>query len=246
MRVLRTLGLGLTTALLIGAAPAGGGVGAGHVFGDEAMARFCQRAQQVVGGTDLVSDNVLQPTVEAFIGSDAAPWDDDDGRDLPLTTQQFTTVVPHPTEDRDLAAVVSCKMKSAEGLQYHYGSDAGELGRFCQDVHAEVLDAVFGALTPPERARLVYTRDDVVLDLDTITWGGPDWTTPFPPQVAYAGPTGALHLRAKALIVPRVFPVPVVGPEKRAVHYCHVAAPDLVRELVTGDVTAGPLDPQAR
>ena len=231
MRQTGTLVVVLAFAGLIGATP----VGAGQVYGDGAMEEFCTRAQQIVARTDLVSTNVIQPTPEDFITSDAAPWDDADGLALPLTTQQFTSVVAHPTEDRDMATVVSCKMKSAEALLYHYGLGTAEIGGLCRDVHAEVVDDVFASLTPPERARLVYDRDDVFLDPDLVSWGGPDWTTPFPPQVAHAEPDGKLHLRAKAMIVPRIFPVPIVPTPKRGVHYCHLVAPDHLRELVTGD-----------
>ncbi len=232
---------GWATAMALiagGQAPASAAVG--QVHGDGAMAAFCTQAQKAVAGTALESTNVLQPSVEDFIASDAAPWDDEAGLALPLTTQQFTSTAPHPSEDRTMDTVVSCKLKSAEALQYHYGSDAAELGHLCLDAHAAVVDAVYDNLTPPELGRLVHDRSDVVLEPDLVSWGGPDWTSPFPPEVARIEVDGRLHLRAKALVVPRVFPVPIVGPPKRGVHYCHLASPDLVRELVVGDITAQP------
>lgn len=230
---------GVVAAMVVGQAPVAAQP-PGHVFSGGAMARFCTEAQKVIGQTELESTNVLQPTVEAFISSDAAPWDDADGVDLPLTTQQYTSTFPHPAEGRTLATVVSCKMKSAEGLIAHYGPDAATPGSLCSDVHARVLDEVYDALTPAEERRLVHQRHEVVLDPDLVSWGGPDWTSPFPPEIAYVDPAGTLHLRGKAMLVPTVFPVPMVGPPKRGVHYCHLAAPDLVRELVVGDVTSQP------
>lgn len=233
------LGVAGSQAALAGTGP--------NVHSDAARARYCSDAQQAVAGTDLVADNVVHTSPDTFVEADATPYEADDGRDLPLTTHQLVTSVPHPVEDRMMELVVSCKLKGGEAIRWHYGADQGELGRFCSDAHAAITDDVFAALTPPERARLVYTRDEVVMDPDVAALGGGDWTSGQPqggdftlPQVAHEEPDGRLHLRSKALIVPTatVDVPPFVPRNKQGTHYCHLIAPDHLRELVTGDVAA--------
>lgn len=218
-----------------------------QVFSAAARSNYCVRAQQLVAGTDLVSQNVVHDTIESFVESDATPYDTEDGRDLPLTTHQFITRVEHPGEGRLMDAVLSCKLKSGEAIQYHYGQSEGALGHFCTDAHADIADRVFDALTGAERQRLVYDRSDIVLVPDQASMGGGDWTSGQPqggdfqtPTIARAMPDGSLALQAKALIVPTVgvdIP-PFVGRNKQGTHYCHLIAPEHLRELVTGDVSA--------
>ena len=222
------------------------------VHSDAARATWCTRAQQVVAGTTLESVNVIHTGPDTFVESDATPYEADEGRDLPLTTHQLVTSVPHPSEDRAMASVVSCKLKGGEAIRFHYGNEAGELGRFCSDVHADLTDRVYAALTPAEQERLVYQRGDVVMDPDVPAAGGGDWTSGQPqggdftlPQIAYEEPDGRLHLRAKALIVPTatVDIPPFIPRNKQGTHYCHLIAPDHLRELVTGDLTTAAPDP---
>lgn len=248
MRTRNLVSLAVAAGLVLGAAPNGpgdpNGNALGHVYGDEARAQYCSWAQQAVAGTDLVSENVLHDDATSFMESDAAPYDTDEGRTLPLTTHQFLSTIEHPTAG-PIEAVLSCKLKGGQAVQQHFGPTQGQLGRFCTDAHADLADRVFGALKDKERKALVYDRDDIVLDPDVPAAGGGDWTSGqpqggefAPPKVAFGMPDGKLHLRSKALIVPAVgvdIP-PFVGRNKQGTHYCHLIAPTHLRDLVTGVV----------
>ena len=214
------------------------GLGRGHLYSQAALNAFCTGAQMVIAQTSLVSENVVHDTQESFIGSDATPYETPEGETLPLTSQQYVSYATYPNKpNKSYPQVVSCKMKSAAALEYFYGADAAEAGNSCRNVHELTVDAVYASLTRHEERELVFTRDEVVLAADVNARSGPDWLTPFPPDVASTDADGNLVLQAKALPVPRFLPpfLPV-PPEKRGVHYCHVASPHYILALVTGEV----------
>lgn len=206
-----------------------------HLYGTKATNGFCADAQQIIAATPLVADNVLSPDADHFVNeTDAAPWDGNE--DAPLATAQLNSV--EETEAGDLLTVISCKMKDAESIQTYFGEDQAEqdLERQCADVHAVVVDAVFDSLH--HRATPVYTRGQVRLADDQLTWGGPDWTSELPPTVAFTDGDD-LVLRSKAMVVPRAASVaPFPGPSKAGVHYCHLIAPIHLRALLLGELTA--------
>lgn len=219
------------------AADSGPGLARGKLYSTAAVKRLCTEAQQIIAGTTLDSTNNIHDTSTSFIVSDAAPYESPEGATLPLTTQQFVTYGTYPAKGKQYPQIISCKMKSAEALAFFYGADAAHSGASCRDIHEQTVNAVFASLTKPETRQLVFDRDDVIIDSDSVARSGPQWLTPMPPTLTYMDAEGRLHLQAKSLPVPREVPpfVPL-GPEKKGVHYCHLAAPEYIRALITGDV----------
>ena len=77
----------------------------------------------------------------------------------------------------------------------------------------------------------------MIIDDDEEAATGPEWLAPFPPQVAYVDNTGVLHIQSKALTVPRDVSAPF-GAARVGVHYCHLIAPEYLKLLLIGKITA--------
>lgn len=207
---------------------------------------FCQNAQQIIASTDVESTNLTHSMDDSFIQSSPAPYANMPGGNLsayngkgdpellPLTTQQYITY-GSGFFGNEYPKIVSCKMKSAEGIQIFIDPSAAGPAMACSDVIADTIDDVFADIPRWWRRLLAFDESQIVIDDDATAMSGPEWLDPFPPTVAYIGNDGLLHLQGKNLIVPVNLPpfIPV-GDDKKGVHYCHVPAPSFVERLVKG------------
>ncbi|MDJ0775322.1 MAG: hypothetical protein QNJ49_18140 [Mastigocoleus sp. MO_167.B18] len=199
--------------------------------------KFCRYAQKIIAQTKIKAINVVQSDFNSFANSFATPFESPDGDTLPLTTQQLVTYGTYPNTGRTYPQIISCKMKSADAIKFFYGEDAAVSGSSCRDIHKRILKKVFSKLKTRKIKKLAFEKDEVILEPDIVATNGPEWLNPFPPDLAYLGDDGLLHLQAKSLPVPRTVPPFVsIGPERKGVHYCHLAAPEYITALITGAV----------
>lgn len=177
--------------------------------------------------------------------------------DLPLTSTQHVIYGLYGTGNRDYPQVVSCKMKNADYLNAT-NAGLGAVDQPCEAVHQYYVDAVVASLTNPEDAQYVMEPDEII-ESDDPADNGPLWTAGFPddpyPVLYRETEGGPIHVKSRRLyvephptgaifacnsIVPSLPPgVPIPSfcePRKWGVRYCHLAAPEYIREAFTGGV----------
>ncbi|MFZ9993518.1 MAG: hypothetical protein ACO3OV_02315 [Steroidobacteraceae bacterium] len=191
----------------------------------ESHPQFCAEVQQLLVPTELAITNVIEPDYDAFKLS--KPQAD------PLITHQFL----NPNGKWGLTQI-SCKTKSADHLRAIHGPtvtpalrDPRRADRSCRDVHRAMALAIWRQASPEERAAAPHPPSRLMLDADLayMTWAS---CVPAPAE-AYLGADRRLHLRAVTLfagwddwrwkIMPEIF---------RGNHYCHLIAPESLRELM--------------
>ncbi|MGI9341732.1 MAG: hypothetical protein ACR2QV_02715 [Gammaproteobacteria bacterium] len=223
----------------------------GQLYSTAAVNRFCKGAQGIIANTILEPNNVLfgelgmagipfpPPGTPAtgFIGSDAAPWDGNEG--APLTTTQFVGY-GIDSAGKDYPQTIMCKMKSWDAIEFYYGPGAAADGASCSDINADTYARVLNSLTNPNQEPEVVT--EVVFD-EWVTFTGQQWTSEAPATTAYTSTAdGKVHIVGKPLYVARTNPSPFVGPEKKGVHYCQIIAPEYLREIIVGNIVAPTCD----
>ncbi|MEX0827886.1 MAG: hypothetical protein WD005_02935 [Haliea sp.] len=198
--------------------------------------QFCQRAQQLMTGTRLLSENVVYTDWAAFRKSKA--------NELPLTTHQFVNRKMADGETLDIPVTVSCKLKTAErinhGLIRSGNPDttlAANQERTCKAINQATWRQLSANL-PAQQVQLAQRQ--LVFDEDEVTWIGPFWLRPFPYQVAYLDEDGKTHIRSKALYTEYSVFIPMPDSFK-GTHYCHLIAPEYLSALATGKLQAPPL-----
>jgi hypothetical protein len=193
---------------------------------------FCVSVQQQFAGTRLVPDsNTIYADYPAFRASKTSV--------KPLTTHQYVMSEP----DRPGAPMrVSCKVKTPDHLNAAYGpGTAVDRGVTCADLNRETVSQVYARLTPAERRSLRLPENRIVFDDDITTFMGSSWVGEFP--FAYTGTDGRLHLQAKTLRVDWDNVWFSWAPDRlRGAFYCHMVAPEYVRRLALGEVSAPAAD----
>jgi hypothetical protein len=194
---------------------------------DEAIASFCQQAQQVVSRTSLPF------TLEHY--TDFAAFARSKAHIDPPTIRQYTW---YEDDAQTRPAMVSCKLKSADHLNMVFGDGtAGPDGR-CQDMNRQTLAQVIERLGA--RADFAVTLDpyeDVMRDNEGGSIG-PAWLAPYV-MIAQTGPDRLL-LRSKGFRVDFGDPRFAASAEEfRGIHYCHLIAPGYLERLLTGEAEAG-------
>ena len=204
-------------------------VGALADDGEESV--FCAWAQQQIAGTSLLADVVTQTDYEDFVAS--KPSAD------PLTVQQYwSNRVDGPDS---LAQVVSCKMKTAERINFYSPVElpgeapAVAVDQSCDTVQRAVLAEVLNSIP---RSQLVVPADTLQVDPEEQTFIGPMWLKPWPFQPISRDEEGLLHLHSRALYVPFSWWIPM--PDRfKGTYYCHLVAPDFLEAVLRGDLPAG-------
>ncbi len=194
--------------------------------------QFCSEAQQIIAKTRLRAENIVLADFNEFAPSKAVI--------RPLSTRQHNT---YADEQRTRLMMVSCKMKTADHLRTENGPDAAGAEGLCADVNARTLANVLQGFTAAERRALRYDGGRAVfLDAEQVTTNGREWLAPYP--IAWQGPEGGLHIMAKAQrndwLDPRWLAAP---PQFRGTRYCHLIAPDYLRDILLGSVTVGTAPP---
>lgn len=251
---LATAGLAALAGLAGILAPVDGayaGKARGQLYSTAAVNRFCKGAQGIIANTILQPDNILfddlgmagipfpPPGTPAtgFIGSDAAPWDGNEG--APLSTTQYVGFGFYPNGS-DYPQTIMCKMKSWDAIEFYYGPGAAADGASCSDINADTYARVLNSLTNPNQEPEVIT--EVAFD-EWVSFTGQQWTSEAPATTAYTSTVdGKVHIVGKPLYVARTNPSPFVGPEKKGVHYCQIIAPEYLREIIIGNIVAPTCD----
>ena len=211
------------------------------IYGADATNRFCMDVQRFLASTDVTTYNKIEPDFQAFLESKVEPWpslpnpndpeNPYEGNDSPYTIHQLTTMDPTDSYEQ----LISCKVKHWEGLNatVQAGLSSGP-ERSCKEVNQQTMDNVLAAMSPAELASI--PTDGLgepilpILDNDKGSFAS-EWVY----DTAYTGTDGLTHIQAKRLQttwnVPPGFEPP---PSTRGVHYCHLIAPEYMRELILG------------
>ena len=195
---------------------------------------LCLEGQRLTAGVSLPVRNIVHDDYDSFVKSKPAVQ--------PLETQQY---VEYADGDRARPIRVSCKFKSTDHIRAVHGPAAAS-GRddpnACRELNRAIVLAVYRDLPVPERGRVAVPPQRFMLDGDEVRIMGSAWTEPF--QFAYAGADGRVHLRSKALMVMWDDWRWKLAPDRfRGTHYCHLAAPEYVRDLMLGRSRAPPPAP---
>lgn len=189
-------------------------------------ADFCLEVQRALAATNHSAKNVVHPDYDAFKESKA---------DIePLTIHQF---VQTSESDPALPERISCKTKTADQLNEHFGEGAArDTGMTCRNINRATVMAVWRSLSDEERARATERPDRIMLDADETTFMGSTWVKDY--DAVYRTPEGELHLAGKALRVGWDDWWFAWAPDSvRGVHYCHLVAPEYLRRVILGEVS---------
>ena len=194
---------------------------------------LCARAQGLIAETDVIAENTLHHSYDAFVESKAVAY--------PLQTQQLYSnplLLNSKLSDSKLYAVVSCKMRTATSIAQAY-STAGESAvvgedQSCHHLVKTILMEVRSAMDAKEKTAVFK---NIVVEDEELTFMGPMWLSPWPFQSAYRHQSGTLHLKSRALYVPGSWYIPAPVAFK-GVYYCHLPAPDYLQALLLGQVDA--------
>lgn len=204
-----------------------------QIYSTPWLNRFCSDAQRYVATTGLKSTIVTYESLEGFVGSDAMPWRG--AEDLPLTSSQYVAYAVRADGTHYVQGFM-CKMKSADGLNDAYPG-LGAYRTSCAAVAEANYMAVLYSLMSDRDAPPIAVND---VEFDWWrTFSGEQWTDDAPAPFAYTSAAdGKLHLVGKELYVPVDIVIDFIGPEKKGVHYCQVASPVYIRDLLTGTIDA--------
>jgi hypothetical protein len=216
-----------------------------------AVDNFCARAQQIVSSTSLYPVVVGHSGLDDFTFSSSAPYEGpnlsayngktdsrlgEDAGDLPLTVQQLVSHRVLGATGWVYPVVVSCKMKTAEAINFHVGAGWAGTQRSCRDVNQSTVADVYASLTSIERRTLRWQQGQIIFVADSFASSGPTWLYPLPylPRVAFVGADGLLRIHGLAITVARTDPTTAAGPDKKGSYYCHLPSPEYVRALILG------------
>lgn len=193
---------------------------------------FCVRVQQIVAATTLVPDNTVHPDYAAFKQSKTSIE--------PFTSHQFVLA----DEATGVPRRVSCKVKTPDHLNAHFGATtASDPGLGCAGANRDTVSRVYASLDATERSRVRVPESAWRFDPDSHTYLGSTWVEPY--AFLYRTPEATVHLHAKSLRVDwDNFWLSWAADRFRGVLYCHLAAPEYVRQIALGEVVA-PAPPAA-
>lgn len=227
------------------------------LYSHGAVARFCSDAQQIVSSTAFWSWNINHNELGSYTYSSAAPYSGinrsayngkgldtngdgvTEGETLELTTQQLVSHRVLPGTTWEYPIVISCKMKAAEAINFHFGSGSAGTQQSCRQVTEWLVPQVYASLTLAEQRMLRFQQSQIIYRDDFMVGAGPTWLEPLPylPTVAFLGTgtnLGKLIFRSKAITVARTDPSTEASADKKGSYYCHFASPEYIRALITG------------
>jgi hypothetical protein len=191
---------------------------------------FCISVQQVFAATKIEARNTVYTDYQAFRKSKTVA--------RPLQIHQFVL--------RDAAGIpqrVSCKVKTPDHLLAEYGPDsAHDRGVTCRDINRETAKRVYASLADGTTSPIHVPQENLVFDADETTFMGASWVGPY--DYVYETTDGRLHVKAKALRVDWDNVWLSWAPDRlRGAYYCHLIAPEHMRRLALGEVTAPRAEP---
>jgi hypothetical protein len=194
--------------------------------------QFCGEAQKIIAKTALPVETIVVPTKDEFGPSKATV--------RPLSTRQLLVYA----DDAPTRLVqISCKMKTADHIVAEYGPGTAGPEGLCADVNRNTLEGVMRSLAASGQRQLKYGGGKhVVFEPEQVTTNGFEWLAPYP--IAWQGPEGKLHVMAKAQrndwLDARYFNA---DPKFRGTRYCHLIAPDYLRQILLGEIAVGTTPP---
>jgi hypothetical protein len=217
------------------------------LYSGKVVRDYCIEGQKVTASTTRTAIAVNHSSLDGFRPSSSAPYEgpnlsayngkETPGGALPLTVQQWVNYATLPANGWQFPQIISCKMKDAEAISFHFGPTASGAQQSCRVVNEGTVARVYQNLTSAERRLIRYAQTSVVFDDDEITEAGPSWLGGLPrrvPTLIYLGEDGLLHIRSGQNAVERTNPSPLAGPDKKGSFYCHFPAPEYVRAVVLG------------
>ncbi len=252
----RVAGAGAIISLLGGLAATTANSANAALYSQEAVQRQCIEAQKIIATTSIEAYSISHTSVQSMTFSSAAPYEgpnlsayngkETPGDALELTVQQFISYSTIPATGWRYPEVVSCKMKDAEAIQFHFGSDMAGTQQTCRDINEKIVADVFANLTSWQRRTLRYDENDIVFENDVPKASGPEWInpifSPFPPATIILGNDGLLHIKSRASIVERTNPTTAAGPDKKGSYYCHLPTPEHVLATLRGQTAPCSMD----
>ncbi len=221
-----------------------------QLYSVQAIDNMCTEAQKIISNTSLEAYAIRHNNLDSFLFSSSAPYEgpnlsayngkETPGDTLPLTVQQFNYFNMNPRTGWVYPETVSCKMKDAEAIQFHFGPTAAGAQSTCRAINEQTFADVFASLTSWQRRTLVYDENDIVFDDDVPKPSGPQWAnplaSPFAPKTIYFGGDGLVHVQSIASIVARTNPTNLAGPDKKGSYYCHLPTPEHILAVLRGQV----------
>jgi len=187
-------------------------------------AEFCQRAQQILANTSVVSENTIFTDMPAYRSSKPAPE--------PLQTYQivsYSGVTP---------VMVSCKLKAADHLRNIFGEDAAGEQLGCPVIAAILQEQAALELDAEGNAYAAANVRAFVLEQNEPYITGSSYLAEF--ELSFVGDDGAVHINSPGLqndyesLWAYVMPERFIGQT-----YCHLATTDYLEALATGEMEPG-------
>lgn len=199
---------------------------------DQSHADFCAEAQRRLVGTTLPIENIVETGFEPFKLSKPAV--------RPLRTHQYLT-----SSEDGRALQLSCKTKTADHLRSVHGAGAlnaqtadrpDRADRACRDLHRDMTREIWRSFSADQRRGAPYPPSRVMLEPDALSYTGSSWVRSR--ARAWRGPDDTLHLRSAALFAAwEDWRWKVMPDTWRGNHYCHLVAPERLRQLMLGTGT---------
>jgi hypothetical protein len=193
---------------------------------DQSHAGFCAEVQRRLVGTALPIENVVETGFDPFKLSKPAV--------RPLRTHQYLA-----SGEDGRALQLSCKTKTADHLRSAHGAGAlsrqppDRPDRACRDLHRDMIREIWRSLSADERRSAPFPPSRVMLEPDALSYTGSGWVRSR--ANAWRGPDDMLHLRSAALFAAwEDWRWKVMPDTWRGNHYCHLVAPERLRQLMLG------------
>lgn len=204
-------------------------VHANSEFSSSLNADFCGVAQAQISNTQLAVENIVYKDFESFKLSKPVA--------KPLTTGQFVVMGKHPKTGNEFPQQISCKMKTADSIiKYNGEGSAGTTQGSCKAIQQAIINTAINNLTAEDKQLALKNHaGSAQVNNDLIVRVGPSWLKPWPWTAATQNEAGKINLTPKALLVPDSSLIPM--PDRfKGTHYCHLATPEYVRLLATGEI----------
>lgn len=191
------------------------------------LAEFCREAQHIIERTDRIGELVVHADAQAFTKSKTSIE--------PLTIHQY---IWYADEAKSRPLMISCKLKSADHLNAAFGAGTAGAEGDCQDMNRLTVERVERSLPADRRGLVVLDPKESVFDEANPGAAGPLWLKP--DVLAERSADGRLVIHAKGFVVAWNDPrFTSLDGKFRGVHYCHLIAPDYLRDLLMGTAQPG-------
>jgi len=198
-----------------------------EVLPDPTSADFCQRAQQLLATTEIVSENNVFDNMPDYRSSKPSAEPGQSVKTYQVVTYKGDTPI-----------VVSCKVKTSDHIQDVYGEDKAGQQNICALLTGMLKDqAVAELLSAGNPGAADIARNFAVEQTEPVVTGR-SYLADFQPVTEAADGTITLH--SPGLQVEwdswwwYVLPDKFVGQT-----YCHLPTADLIKGVATGDMSPG-------